>query len=70
MYSINKVHFYNNYIPLTDVLRKQNELISIVKYVLILKTQYVFENTQCLDLRNATCTFTVRHVVWYDKLLV
>ena len=50
-------------------LRKQNELISIVKYVLILKTQYVFENTQCLDLRNATvCTFTVRHVIWYAKL--
>ena len=57
MYSINKVHFYNNYIPLSDFFTITKWALSIVKYVFILKTQDVFENTRCLDLR---------HVVWYE----
>ena len=32
----------------------KKEPLSIVKYILILKTQDVFENTRCLDLSNAT----------------
>jgi len=54
MYSVNKVHFYINYIPLSYLFAITNEPLSIVKYILILKTQDMFENTRCLDLSNAT----------------
>ena len=37
----------------------------IVKSVLILKMQDVFENTRCLDFSNATVLSLFRHVVWY-----
>ena len=54
MYSVNKVHFYINYIPLSYLFAITNEPLSIVKSILILKTQDIFENTRCLDLNNAT----------------
>ena len=53
-HSINKVHFYINYIPQSDFSTIKIEALWNVKSVLILKTQDVFENTRCLDLNNAT----------------
>ena len=54
MYSINKVHFYDKYIPISDFCVIKNESLFIVKYVLMLEMQDVFENMRCLDLSNTT----------------
>ena len=54
MYSVNRVHFYFNFIPLSYLFAITTEPLSIVKSILILKTQDMLENTRCLDLSNAT----------------
>ena len=51
MYSVNKVHFYINYIPLCYLFAITNEPLSIVKSIFDVD---MFENTRCLDLSNAT----------------
>ena len=52
MCSMNKVHLFKLNLPKSLVLRGENEPIAFFKSFVILKTQNVFENMQCLDLSN------------------